>query len=114
MTDTQTSDFWDVRQVFVSLATPRLFGQGDQIALQAFDLDGRLLLGVDLMELGADAQEDAAGADRRQATVIETLAQLQDVPDAIRLGQQPSAVKGVHVNLRPAGLVAAKKIPRQT
>ncbi len=49
------------------------------------------------MELSADAQENAAGADRREATVVKSLAQLHDVFDAVGLDQEAAAVKGVDV-----------------
>ncbi len=92
----------------------RLFGQGDEVALQTLDLNGGFLLGVNLVEVGANPQKDAPRTHWRQTTLVKTLPQLDDVLDAIGFGQEASAVEGIDVQLGTGGLVTAKKMPRQT
>jgi len=87
-----------------------LFGQRDKITLETLNLIRGFSLSVNLMEIGADAQEDAPGTDRRQAAFVKALAQLHHMLDAIGLGQEASSAKSVHINLGPAGLIAAEKM----
>lgn len=90
-----------------------LFGEGDQVALEALGLDGGFLLGVYLVEAGADPQEDAPRAYRGQAAFVEALAELDDVFDAVGFGEEASTVEGIDVEFGAAGLVAAEEMSGQ-
>jgi predicted nuclease of restriction endonuclease-like (RecB) superfamily len=70
-------------------------------------------LEIDLVEVGADAQEQAARADGRQVIVAHAEIGLDQVVNAVGFGQELAAVKDVQVNLRGRGLVTANEMTGQ-
>lgn len=75
----------------------RLFRQGDEIPLETLDLDGGLLLGVNLVKARANPQENSPRTHWSKAAFVEPLTQFDHALDAVGLGQQASAVKGIDV-----------------
>ena len=73
-------------------------GEGDDVTLEAGDFFSGLLLAVDVVEVGADPEEDAAGADRREVSFLES-AGLHQVLDAIGFGEDPAFMEGIEEDL---------------
>src|SRR5579862_5915860 len=91
----------------------KLSGQGDQVPLQAHGFVGKFHLAVDLVEVAADAHEDAAGADGGEKFILQAVIAAHEVLDAIGFGHEFAVVKGVHVDLAGGGLVAADEMAGQ-
>src|ERR1039458_9611997 len=88
-------------------------GQGDQISLQPHRFGGQFQALIDLMEIAAHTQEEPARTDRGQIIIAQAAVRVDQVLNAIRLGEKPAAVEGVKVNLSRGGLVTANEVPRQ-
>ena len=71
------------------------------------------MLRINPVKRVADALQDAPRADRRQETVVKPVLQRHDQFDAVRLDQQASAMKGINVQLRAAGLKPAQEMAGQ-
>src|ERR1039458_6629153 len=87
--------------------------QGDQVPLQPHRFGGQFQALIDLMEIAAHTQEEPARTDRGQIIIAQAAVRVDQVLNAIRLGEKPAAVEGVEVNLSRGGLVTANEVPRQ-
>src|SRR5580765_6012236 len=88
-------------------------GQCDKIMLQPRDLFRLAKLGVNLVEIAADAHKNPPRAYWRQVIVAQTVIPALEVLDAIGLGQQLSAVEGIDVHLHGTRLIAADEMTGQ-
>lgn len=69
---------------------------------------------IDLVQVAAHAQEDAAGTGGHEEGFVEFVAGLFEVFHAVGLGEHAAAVEGVNVYFLTRTLKAAQKVPGQT
>ena len=74
---------------------------------------GFFKMSVSRDEVAAHPQENAFGTDRCEVALRETVVGVQEVFDAIGLGQKYAFAKTVDVDFRGAGLVAADEMTGQ-
>jgi hypothetical protein len=56
-----------------------------------------LIVEIDLVQVRAHAQQHAARRDRRKVAFLQTVMRVQEVFNAVRLGQQLAAIERVDV-----------------
>ena len=73
----------------------------------------KLEVPINLMQVAADPVEDFARADRGQVVVAQAVVPVDQILNAVGLGEKFSAIEGVYIDLCRGGLVAANEMSRQ-
>lgn len=88
--------------------------QSYQISLETSGFVRPFQLEIDLVQVAADSQQDAARAHGSQRIFAQAVIALDQILDAVGFRHELAAVKRVDVNLSGGGLVTANEVPGQT
>ena len=89
-----------------------LFGKGHDVALQAGGVGFPVFALVDLVQIAAHTQQNAARAGGDEEGFVEFVAGLLEVFHAIAFGEHAAAVEGVDVNFLARILKTAQEMAR--
>ena len=90
------------------------FRERHEIALQSGNFLAHFQLRVDLVKVGADAEQNPSRCHRRKMAFLQTVIGVQQIFDAIGFRQKFPAIEGVDVKFALARLIAANEMAGQT
>src|SRR3989454_10448233 len=71
------------------------------------------MLPINLVQIAAHSKHQTARADRRQIILVQPVIALQQILNAIRLGEKFAAIECVNIDFLSSGLVAADEMAGQ-
>jgi len=84
--------------------------EGDDVALEPFGFAFGVGSVVDLVEIGADAEEDSTWGDRGEIGLLVAVRCLEQVADAFGFGEETTFIEGIDEDFAEGGLMAAEEV----
>lgn len=93
----------------VALSGPSV-SESDDVALEPFGFAFGVGSVVDLVEIGADAEEDSTWGDRGEIGLLVAVRCLEQVADAFGFGEETTFIEGIDEDFAEGGLMAAEEV----